>query len=400
MTNTPILSILIPTRNREEYALQVINHILEIKDDRFEVVLYNNSDTNQLADLIKQNSADERLKYFYNGTTLSFVDNFSLGIGECKGEFISIIGDDDGINPLMLEVVEWAIKNGIDAITPSLQLVYYWPGAGVNSETGNGRLTISGISCKAKVANPKKEVIRLLKNGCQDYLSYDLAKAYHGLIRKSVLDEIKTRTGKYIGGLSPDIYLSIAASILIDRVLIIDYPLTISGICRRSGSADSATGRHTGELKDAPHLKGHNQYEWSTLVPPLYSVETIWADSALAALSDLNRTDLKKFFSIEIISAFCLKNYPDFKDIIDQNLANNRNIPTSSILLKALLLSGALRGPYLSRFKAIKKHLLNNEIIKVFTDIPNIQQALIVVQNQIQEKQTIILQNIRTSINS
>jgi glycosyltransferase involved in cell wall biosynthesis len=160
MNNTPILSILIPTRNREEYALKVITHILEIKDERFEVVIYNNSDSNQLADLLKFNK-DSRLKYFYNGSVLSFVDNFSLGIEECKGEFISIIGDDDGINPVMLEVVDWAIQNRIDAITPSLQLVYYWPGSGVNSESGNGRLTISGISGKAKISNPKQEVIRL-----------------------------------------------------------------------------------------------------------------------------------------------------------------------------------------------------------------------------------------------
>jgi hypothetical protein len=67
--------------------------------------------------------------------------------------------------------------------------------------------------------------------------------------------------------------------------------------------------------------------------------------------------------------------------------------------LKAILLKGTLIGPYLSRFRAIKKHLLNNEIIKVFTDIPDVQNALRVVEKQISDKKDVIFQNIRRLIN-
>ena len=269
-----------------------------------------------LSDCLK----DDRLKYFYNNEILSFVENFSLGISKCKGEYITIIGDDDGINPVILDIAEWASENEIEAITPSLQLIYYWPGSGVNGENGNGKLTVSGISCQAMFCDPKEELRILLKNGCQNYLSFNLAKAYHGLIKKSVLDNIKNKTGHFIGGLSPDIYISIAASVIIKKVLVINYPLTISGICKKSGSADSATGQHTGKLEDAPHFRGHINYKWSDKVPSFYSVETIWADSALAALKDLKQFSLMKYFSTDVISAFCIKLYPQFNGLIIDNL--------------------------------------------------------------------------------
>ena len=104
MKRNPVLSILIPTRNREDYAVQVIQHVLKINDSRFELVIYNNSDTNRLETLLSDNLKDARIKYYYNCDVLSFVENFSLGISKCEGEYLTIIGDDDGINSSMVGI--------------------------------------------------------------------------------------------------------------------------------------------------------------------------------------------------------------------------------------------------------------------------------------------------------
>ena len=395
MNNKPLLSILIPTKNREEYALKVVHHILKIQDDRIQFIIYDNSDTDKLENLLKDCLKDTRIKYFYNNQVLSFVDNFSLGISKCDGEYVTIIGDDDGINPFIIDTADWANKNGIEAITPSLPLVYYWPGSGVHSKNDFGRLNIAEISCKAKFYNPAKEVIKLFKNGCQNYLTFNLAKAYHGMIKRSVLEEIKNMTGHFIGGLSPDIYLSIAASLLVKKVLIIDYPLTISGICKKSGSSDSATGKHTGKLEQAPHFRGHNNYEWSYKVPAFYSVETIWGDSSLAALKDLGFNNLMKYFSVDAISAYCLKLYPEFKGIIIENLAKNRKTSQHSISIKFHLLKGFIKGPYITRLKAIRNQIFNKKSSKLFDNIPDIEKASELVQFNIESKNKLILNNMQ-----
>lgn len=393
--NHHLLSILIPTKNRQEYALKVVNHILEIKDDRMQLIIYDNSDTNELENLLGDCLNDARIKYFYNNAVLSFVENFSLGISKCDGEYITIIGDDDGINPFIINIADWANKNGVEAITPSLSLVYYWPESGVYPKNDNGRLVISEISCKAKFHNPAKEVVKLLKNGCQSYLSLNLAKAYHGIIKKTVLEEIKNKVGNYVGGLSPDIYLSIAASLLIKKVLVIDYPLTISGICKKSGSSDSATGKHMGKLQEAPHFRGHNNYQWSDNIPSFYSVETIWADSSLAAIRDLSFNNLMKYFNLDVISAYCLKSYRKFRKIIIENLAKNHHTSDRSILIKLYLLRGFLKGPFMTRLKAIKNQIINKKNNKFFDNVHDIKNASEIVQLNIERNNKLILKKIQ-----
>ena len=53
---TPLLSIVIPTKNRQKYALSIIQTILSIKDYALELVIQDNSDTNELENSIKKNS--------------------------------------------------------------------------------------------------------------------------------------------------------------------------------------------------------------------------------------------------------------------------------------------------------------------------------------------------------
>ena len=69
-------------------------------------------------------------------------------------------------------------------------------------------------------------------------------------------------------------------------MLYVNTPFTLPGVCATSGTADSLTGRHTGELKDAPHFRGHVDYKWEESVPYVYSVNTIWAETAIKAVKE------------------------------------------------------------------------------------------------------------------
>lgn len=317
MENRFLLSIIIPTKNRQEYAIKAVEQILQINDNRLQIVIQDNSDTQILSEMLAAFNEDDHIIYNYTEGIISFVDNFSLAVSLSDGEYICIIGDDDGVVPQIVDVVDWAKKNSIDAIKPALNAMYYWPNSeSVKNESDDGNMIIHKITCKSRIINPHKEIVKLLHNGCQKYLSLSLVKLYHGIVKKEMLDNIREVTGKYFGGLSPDIYIAVALSLTVDKLIEIDFPLTISGVCNKSGSADSATGKHTGKLEDAPHFRGHDGYNWSRLVPRFYSVETIWADSALAAICDLNKMELLKEFDINAFTEYCIKKHPQFKEII------------------------------------------------------------------------------------
>lgn len=314
---TYVLSVLIPTKNRQKYAAFAIEQILQIESRQLQIIVQDNSDNDELSKIVTNKFNDPRLKYNYIKESISTIENFNLAIENSDGEYICIIGDDDGITKQIIDVVNWAKINNIDAINPALSATYFWPNSGARKEgKDTGCLSIHKMTAKAKICYPKKGVEKLLSQGCQNYLPLDLVKLYHGIVRRSCLDTLKKQTGKYFAGLSPDIFISVSLSLNIEKMIKIDFPLTISGICHKSTSADSATGRHTGKWEDAPHFSGHTNYHWSELVPKFYGVETIWADSALAALTDQKKPELTAKFNLTALTAYCLVNHPEYKNII------------------------------------------------------------------------------------
>jgi glycosyltransferase involved in cell wall biosynthesis len=371
--NEFIISIIVPTKNRQEYAAKTAEQILSIKNEKLQLVIQDNSTNNNLEKMLSHLMSDRRIKYNYNPKILSFVDNFELALSIADGKYVCFIGDDDGINPEIIRLAEWANENKINAIKPQLQAVYFWPNAIQKNDSEikiNGFLKISNITKKVRISDTSKELRKLLKNGFQDYLSLDLVKLYHGLVSKEALDKVHYITGKYFGGLSPDIYISVALSSIIPKIVCIDYPLTISGICNKSGSADSATGKHTGKLREAPHFIGNQDYVWSSLVPPFYSVETIWADSAISAARNLNVELIN--FNMYYLTSYCLKNYKDYTNIIKEHFYSVKIKKREKLKLRFYI----LYFPLLWFLKRTNRRLKKGKIkLEIFDDVININEA-------------------------
>lgn len=392
-SNEFILSIIIPTRNRQEYAFVCINQILESTNSSVQVVVQDNSDDESLIAKFENSPYLSRIKYKYISGVLSFVDNFSKAIELADGDYLCMIGDDDGINPEIVKIVEWARENKVEAISPEIRLSYIWPNTGISYyKQDNGNLKIIDFSLKIKFYDTKTELNKLLNSGGQNYLSYSLVKIYHGIVKKSAMDKVKAITGKYFGGLSPDIYSSVALSLIIDKVLKIDYPLTIPGVCSLSGSGQASTGRHVGNLEDAPQLKGHVNYQWSPLVPKFYSVETIWADSALAALKDMNQDIMISKFNIPSLTAYCKYGYKEYNKIIENNYLEYINSKKYNIFYqKKILYFAYFNGPIKDLLGRIYFRLTRKKnSVEIHEDVLDIKNAQFVFEKYLQrEKQSI-----------
>lgn len=396
--NLFILSIIIPTRNREMYAVASALQVLENTPNDVQVVLQDNSDEEILMKNFINSPYLSRIKYNYSPDILSFVANFSKGVEFADGEYLCMIGDDDGINPEIATFVHWAKKNNVEAVSPEIKLNYIWPNTGIPYyKTDNGNLTIVNFDLKSEVFETKKEIEKLLNSGGQNYLKFNLVKIYHGIVKKEAMDRIKDITGKYFGGLSPDIYSSIALSLVIDKVLKINYPLTIPGVCRKSGAGHSSTGRHHGVLESAPQLKGHINYKWSTLVPRFYSVETLWADSAVAAFEDMKRYDLVKKFNVTQLSVYCFLKYKEFNNFTILNLNEYCKRKGINLVKKNLILIECVfKGPindFIDRIINRVKRKKND--ISRFENVINIQIANEILTSYLKEKKVSFYDSIK-----
>jgi glycosyltransferase involved in cell wall biosynthesis len=307
----PLLSIVIPTRNRTRYAISAIQSILGIVDSRLELVVQDNSDVRELEVYVRDHITDCRFRYRYTPPPLSLIDNVNAAVDLATGEYVCLIGDDDGVNPEILAAASWAKIEGIDCIAAKQTASYLWQGTGIRStlftRVRGGSLSVSGFDGYIKCGIPERELRELVRSGGAYYLACDLPKLYHGLVHRRCLSAVRDKTGAYLGGLSPDIFASVALACVASRVIVTDYPLTIPGACGASGSVlEGAIRRHSKRLEDAPHLRDRGDYRWCELVPRVYTAETIWADSAIAALRAMGREDLVRQLCVWKLSALCI----------------------------------------------------------------------------------------------
>ena len=258
------------------------------------------------------------------------MDNFNKLISLSKGKYSCFIGDDDGINPDLFKIVRSASAYNIDSIVPSLKAIYWWPDATKNikgKENTNGLLSIGHLSSNVEFLSTDGEVEKLMKSGGQDYMNLNLPKLYHSVVKTKYLHSIKEKTGSFVGGLSPDIYLSVALACLIKKIIKIDYPMVIPGICIASTSADAATKTNTGRLEYAPHFRDRDigEYYWAKQVPKFYTGVNIWADSSIASLTDMDQLKLVDKFSITDLVIVLLNKHNNYSDIILKHYFHSYN---------------------------------------------------------------------------
>ncbi len=380
-SNSILLSIVIPTKNRQKYCIEVIKHILSLNLKNTELVIQDNSDLPLLKDYIEKIN-DSRIVYNYSAGTISFVDNFSIAIELTNGKYVCMIGDDDTVLPNITEVVKYAYENKIEAILPRL-VSYFWPSDRPIKEIyRNGCLTTTKFKTPKYLSLEVEEnLIKLVDNGFQDYQSLNIPRIYHGIVRKDILDKIKDKTGSYFSGLTPDMYMSVCLACTVTNLYTYNNPITVSGICPTSGSSDSATGKHTGELKDAPHFRGHKSYNWIEKIPYIYTVETIWAESGMQALKDMNRQDLYERFDARRFIVKLSIMYPQFRDRL-LLLGNQYGLTKRNYIFEKIKYN---TGKYKNRLVQISKKILHNEVSQKIPCIENIKEATEIVYESLKK---------------
>ena len=316
-----LLTVVIATKNRQFYCIETIKSILSIdKNKTIQIAISDNSDTDEIQKYVNT-AKDSRIKYTYNNGPITNTDNFNMALSLAEGKYVTLLGDDDGLLPNIFEKLNWAVENDIDSFSARRTVIYYWPSS--LKEYPNGHLILPHSNNRRNTINVRQELISLLRNGFQHYLIYSLPKVYHGFVKREILVAIRKKTGHFIGGLSPDIYVCIAVSMEIDIHYEFQTPLTIAGVCAKSTTADLFTGKHRGELKSMPHLLHRSIYQWSKLVPEYYSPNTIWAETAIKALEETGNT-------------FLIEKYFDAYYLLAQGYVNNRKDIASLVISKSI----------------------------------------------------------------
>ncbi len=103
-------SVLLPTRNGEKYLKSCIESVLSQDYKDMELIVFDNANTDNTAEVVNSFSSDKRLKYFRTDSVVSVTDNWNNALKKSSGDYVLMMGDDDFLLPGYFDTLDQTIK--------------------------------------------------------------------------------------------------------------------------------------------------------------------------------------------------------------------------------------------------------------------------------------------------
>ena len=104
----PLISVIVPTRDRPETLTSCLAALWHHKSSRIEIVVQDNFSGPETRKVVRAaQRKDKRIRYARSKFSTSQRHNFELGLAAAKGDYLSIIGDDDGY---CLGSLDWLVE--------------------------------------------------------------------------------------------------------------------------------------------------------------------------------------------------------------------------------------------------------------------------------------------------
>lgn len=324
MEKDPLLSIIIPTKNRQYTAVFAVQSVLSIVSNEIEVIVQDCSDNDSLNRLLSDKfGLNHRLKYFHTTEKPSLTENWNLAISNTTGKYICGIGDDDAVLPYCIEVAKWMDKKNIQAVLGA-NVNYIWKDA-YKGSFSSGRLThelyYSGVFFEVDI---KKEFTKKMLN-CGFGYTDDIPNLYHGIIEKSLLETHKSNCGHYLSSTSFDVYTAMILPSYLEKSYYLDFPITVKG-----ASGLSNANRIYSKKKYHIHFGEFSNLQIPDILPKTLTCEVSIAESTIIALQDTKKENLISKMNLAIVYGKCAA--LDLKNIISytEQYKKNRNATNSN----------------------------------------------------------------------
>ncbi|WP_035530725.1 glycosyltransferase [Hoeflea sp. BAL378] len=244
------LSICLPTRNRQSYCIETIRALAATKGTDFEVIVGDNSDDGSvLADFFARELQDPRFRLIGpEAAVLPMVGNWERLAGAARGRWVSVIGDDDYIDPrlvLMLKYYE-RLYPEVEAVGWS-RMHFNWP-----DNRPEPALSVVPVTHDTYVAVKSLLQDRLYRWSEGNRRPSAGFGAYHGAIRRSLMERIKRKFGgRYFE--HPTVDFESSCKVILEARMLVhcQRPFSVLGACAASNSAGARRRETTTERAKA-----------------------------------------------------------------------------------------------------------------------------------------------------
>lgn len=306
----PLLSIVVPTKDRYKYLKHLIALIDSFHSKDIELVLQDNTANNaEILEFLKQKEYPY-IKYAHRAEQIPVFYNADLAVLNASGEYVCLIGDDDGVTKHIIDCVKWMKNNDIDVVVPAF-IQYLWPDFNDKSFGKHSAIvTYEIFSNKREIVNINDALNKSLKEG---FINRGiLPSVYHGIVKRNILDNIYHVGGTFFPGASPDIACGVALCFTANKYARVDFPIVISGASAEHGGGIRKLKDKLAQIEALPFLPHNAKDNWEKNIPKIWSGETVWPESAIKALRYMGRADLIKKVNFEFAQARFIMAHPAY----------------------------------------------------------------------------------------
>jgi glycosyltransferase involved in cell wall biosynthesis len=316
-----LLSVVIPTKDRYEYLKECVSTILDINSDKIEVVVQDNTKENkEIVDFFKKVN-NKNLKYFHSSLALSQTENSEKAIENSSGEYICFIGDDDSVAEIIVSLTEIMKENKIDSCNVNMS-GYYWPDV-VFKYSSKYSLSFDLRKAKVERINTKKILKNYLKSGMQEITL--LPRLYHGILSRRALDKIKTLSGSYFPGPSPDMANATVAALVLNKHFFVKVPVVVSGTSFNSAAGKGLRGEHKGKLSSVSQLPKDIEKTWNKRIPKLWLGNTIWPETSIKSLENSKAYEFIEIFNFYSMYARIWLKHKEYRVVLKEYILSPKD---------------------------------------------------------------------------
>ncbi len=215
-------SVVIPTRERATTLRHALLTCLDQDFDDYEVIVSDNQSSPATKAVVDE-IASPRVRYVRTPQLLAMSSNWDFGISQARGDYVLLLGDDDGLLGHALAVLDKLTREHPGRVVRWDTVYYTWPSFAVPEQADYLRVPLNRGLKELDGMQTIEAVIRFRS------LYTALPMFYNALVPRAVIERLKARTGRVFPHPVPDVYSGFAVAAVAGSFLSCELPLSISG---------------------------------------------------------------------------------------------------------------------------------------------------------------------------
>ncbi len=220
-------SVVIPTRERPRTLARTLATCLDQEYDDYEILVCDNGSTGATRQVVEE-AGSSRVRYVKAPQPLAMSDNWELAVSSAEGEFVLVLGDDDGLMPHALREIDRLLKQTGSPLLRWETALYTWPDVNLPGQGNYLRLptgsAMQNVDARATIASVIKFEAPYVR----------LPMLYNSAVHRNLIGTLRTRAGRVFPNRYPDVYTGFALASLAGSYPSTALPMSMAGLSGNS----------------------------------------------------------------------------------------------------------------------------------------------------------------------